>query len=223
MNEKEGFIKLHRKFLKWEWYTDTNTKVVFLHCLLAANWKAGKFKGHDIPRGSFASSWPQIAKQTNLSIQNVRTAINHLKSTGEITVKNMSGFSMITVLNYNLYQDDNSTVNSLLTDSQQATNRQLTPIEEYKNIRNKEYILSNAREEEPEKRPYGIYNNVYLSDDEITELVKAYPDEYQNMIENLSTYMRSKGKLYDDHYATLMKWKREDKAKQSYDYRKDVV
>ena len=70
---------------------------------------------------------------------------------------------------------------------------------------------------------------MYLTDPELDELMRAYPNEYEAMIENLSTYMRSHGKLYDDHYATMMKWKHEDeqkaKAKKAatYDYRKDVV
>ena len=42
------------------------------------------------------------------------------------------------------------------------------------------------------------------------------------MIENLSAYMRSKGKYYADHFAIMMKWKREDKKAETYDYRKDV-
>ena len=226
---EEGFIKLHRKMLQWEWYTDINTKAVFLHCLFMANWKDSRFMGVDVPRGSFVSSYTQLAAQTKLSVQNVRTAINHLKSTGELTVRTTSKFSVITVINYNLYQDDNRQSNSQPTGDQQATNRRLTTIEESKNIRKEEYTLTDAREEsEPIKHPYGIYNNVYLTDGEMDELIKAYPGEYQDMIENLSTYMRSKGKIYDDHYATLMKWKREDAEKKrqqadTYDYRKDVI
>ena len=33
----EGYIKLFRSMTKWEWYSDTNTKAVFLHLLLNAN------------------------------------------------------------------------------------------------------------------------------------------------------------------------------------------
>ena len=224
----EGYIKLHRKMLTWEWYTDTNTFRVFMHCLLMANWKDARFMGQEIPRGSFATSYPQIAKQTKLSIQNVRTAINHLKSTGELTVKTTPKFSVITVVNYCLYQDDNRVSNSRLTGNQQATNRQLTTIEEIKEYKKEKNISHDAREEE--KHPYGINNNVYLSDGEMDELIRSYPDDYTDMIENLSTYMKSKGKYYPDHYETMMRWKRQDEKKaeekkknEFYDYRKDVV
>ena len=128
----DAFIKLHRKMLDWEWYKDRNTFSLFIHCLLIANWKDGRFMGLVIPRGSFVSSYPQLAQQTNMSIQNVRTAVNHLKLTGELTVKSHVKFSVFTVVNYCKYQDDNRRTNRRLTDNQQATNRQLTTIEEYK-------------------------------------------------------------------------------------------
>lgn len=214
MNENNGYIKIHRKFLDWEWYKDEHTCRVFLHCLLMANWKDGRFMGHEIPRGSFVSSFPQMAEQTDLSVQNVRTAVKHLKLTGELTVKSYSKFSIFTVVNYCLYQDDNKVDNSQLTGNQQSANSQLTTIEESKKGRKKENISR-----EPEHRLYGIYHNVRLTDDEVQELIRQYPDDHQDMIENLSTYMRSKGKLYEDHFATMMRWKHEDeeKAKQKTD------
>ena len=132
----EAFIKIHRKMLEWEWYTDTNTFCLFLHCLLIANWKEGRFMGHTIPRGSFVSSYSQLARQTNMSIQNVRTAVSHLKSTGELTVCPHAKFSVFTVVNYNKYQDDNRQTNKQVTSNQQATNKQLTTIKEYKNSKN---------------------------------------------------------------------------------------
>ena len=47
----EGWIKLHRKILDWEWYDDINTKVLFLHLLLTANHEEQKWRGKIIERG----------------------------------------------------------------------------------------------------------------------------------------------------------------------------
>lgn len=75
---------------------------------------------------------------------------------------------------------------------------------------------AHAREETPvdEKNRYGIYNNVILKDEERDALMNEFPDSYQDKIDNLSMYMKSKGTLYRDHYATIMKWAREDANKQ---------
>ena len=41
----EGWIKLHRQILDWEWYDDINVKVLFLHLLLTANYEDKKWQG----------------------------------------------------------------------------------------------------------------------------------------------------------------------------------
>jgi hypothetical protein len=64
-----------------------------------------------------------------------------------------------------------------------------------------------------QKYRYGIFNNVKLTEDELQTLIEEYPDSYQEKIENLSQYMKSKGTYYHDHFATIMKWAREDEAK----------
>lgn len=101
----EGHIKLYRKFLEWEWYTDINTKVLFVHMLLKANWKDGKFMGTTVPRGSFVSSIDALARETKLTSDEVRTAIKHLKKTNEITKQSTNKFTIFTVVNYASYQD----------------------------------------------------------------------------------------------------------------------
>lgn len=208
----DAFIKLHRKMLDWEWYKDTNTFVLFIHCLLIANWKEGKFMGHTIPRGSFVSSYPQLAQQTNLSIQNVRTAVSHLKSTGELTVKSHAKFSIFTVVNYNRYQDDNRQTNRQLTVNQQTANSQLTTIEEYKE-------REEGKEVKNIKHIYGEYSHVRLTDKERDRLFEEYGEaETLKAIKFLDEYIQMKGYKAKDHNLAMRKWVfnavREQEAKQ---------
>ena len=76
----DGHIKLFRKFLDWGWYQDINTKVLFIHMLLKANWKDGKFMGTTVPRGSFVSSIRNLAYETGLTEREVRTGISPPKN-----------------------------------------------------------------------------------------------------------------------------------------------
>lgn len=99
-----GWIKIHRKFIDWEWYDDINTKLVFLHCLLRANWEDDQWHGIPIQRGSFISSHGKIAEESGLSVSKVRTAINKLKSTGEIAFISTSKYTMVTICEYETYQ-----------------------------------------------------------------------------------------------------------------------
>jgi hypothetical protein len=95
----------------------------------------------------------------------------------------------------------------------QALGRQGATIEqrnkETKKQRNKETREGSPIEDEP-LLSFGVFGNVKLKKSELLELEDAYPDNYQDMIENLSSYMRSTGKRYDDHFATLMRWARKD-------------
>jgi len=131
---KDKWIKLFSKFTEWEWYKDTNTKNVFIHCLLKANWKEGHFEGQTIPRGSFITGRKELANQLNMTEQEIRTALKHLNSTNEITIKTTNKFSVITIVNYDLYQQNNQEANQQLTNNQPTTNQQLTTIVEYKTI-----------------------------------------------------------------------------------------
>lgn len=132
-----GFIVLHRKITEWEWYDDTNTFRLFVHCLLRANHKPKFWHGISIERGSFVSSYQNIAAELKLSIQKIRTSLNKLKSTGEITYKSTSQYSIITVNNYNQYQDKNEQVNTPLTNDQQSNNNQITTNNNENNVNNK--------------------------------------------------------------------------------------
>lgn len=151
--DEQGWIKVNRKLLNWEWYKETNTKSLFIHALLRANFDDQKFQGIIVPRGSFVSSYPNLAAETGLSVQNVRTALKRLISTGELTVKKYPKFTLFKVENYDMYQTPNSQTNSQLTGNQQASNSQLTTIKEIKNVRNKEikniYIAPTSDEAEP--------------------------------------------------------------------------
>lgn len=121
-----NYIKISRKLLDWEWYKNINTKVLFIHMLLRANWKDRKFEAKTIPRGSFVSSLPQLSLETGLTVREVRTAIEHLKTTGELTVKSSSKNSVFTINNYSLYQTSDTQIDSQTTDERQANDRQTT-------------------------------------------------------------------------------------------------
>ena len=121
-----GFILLYRQITEWEWYQNPNTFRVFLHILLKANFTDGRFEGREVKRGQLVTSLPKLSQQTKLTIQQVRTAIKHLISTGEITDEGTSQYRIITVVKYNEYQQDNRQNNRQVTDDQQTSNRQST-------------------------------------------------------------------------------------------------
>ena len=105
MNRANGFVILNRRILDWEWYRNTNTSALFIHLLLRANFTDRRFEGRVIARGQLVTSLSSLAEETGLTFQQVRTALAHLISTGEITSERLRRGRIITVRNYAQYQD----------------------------------------------------------------------------------------------------------------------
>lgn len=158
-----SYIKIDRKILDWEWYSNINTKVLFLHMLLKANWKDGKFEGKTIPRGSFVSSYSTLERETNLTNREIRTAISHLKTTGELTVKKTNKYSIFTINNYNQYQVIDSQNDSQATVKRQSNVSLTSAIEEKKEYKegNKYNIYQQIAD---------LYNDICVSFPKVNKL-----------------------------------------------------
>ena len=76
-----------------------------------------------------------------------------------------------------------------------SSNDTLPPLSKPKNVRHK----------------YGEYKNVLLSDEDMEKLKIEFPNDYEERIERLSSYVESTGKKYKNHLATIRNWARKDK------------
>lgn len=69
--------------------------------------------------------------------------------------------------------------------------------------------------EPPHPRPFGKYENVFLSDEQVAELKNEFPSDWEQRIERLSEYMESSGRKYSNHLATIRMWAREETPKET--------
>ena len=102
---QNGFIALHRSLLQWEWYDDINTKTLFIHLLLTANYESKVWHGIAIERGQRLCSVAVLSSELCLTSKAIRTALNHLKQTGEVAIKTTNKYTLLTLVNYSKYQD----------------------------------------------------------------------------------------------------------------------
>ena len=137
-----GFIKIHRSLLDWEWWDDKNTFRLFMTILLLANWKDKKWHGKLIRRGSFWTSIESLSLKSGLTIRQTRTALNKLISTGEVTSEVTNEGRLITVVKYEVYQSNdaeatNETTNEVTGKRQTSDKRpdkRATTTEEYEDL-----------------------------------------------------------------------------------------
>lgn len=148
-----GWIKIHRKILDWEWYDDSNTFRLFMHLLLKANHKDKKYRGIVVETGSILTGRDLLSIETGLSVQQVRTCLERLKSTNEITINSSRQGTIIQIVKYKDYQVSTND----LTENQPKNNQQVTTNKNVKN--NKEENNINIEER---KQKFAISLNPYL-------------------------------------------------------------
>ena len=141
----DGII-LHKAFSNWEWYQDSNTVRVFIHCLLNANHEDKKWQGVLIKKGSFVTSYNQLSKELGLSKQQIRTSLKKLTATQYLTQSATHLYTTLKVENWALFQGGTKKDNTV---SNTVSNTVAT--QSPKNSKNnKENTINN-----------NIYNNIY--------------------------------------------------------------
>lgn len=169
------WVKLHTKLLNWEWYSDINTTRLFIHCLLKANYKDKEWKGITIKRGSFVTSLPKLSEETGLTVQQTRTSLDKLILTNNITNKSYTKYRVISIVNYESYQENNSQNNKQITDKQQTEQQQHQNIE-YKNILKKEKI---NKKEKKFIKPTLEELKKYIQDQQLNVNAEGFIDYYE--------------------------------------------
>lgn len=101
---KGGYIKTYRSILDWEWFKDRNTLQLWIYILHRVNYEPSRFQGMTIERGQMLESLRTISENTGLTMREVRTALDHLETTHEVTRKTTHYGTLITALKYDVYQ-----------------------------------------------------------------------------------------------------------------------
>lgn len=140
MNENTGWIKLHRAFLSWEWFDSAEMIKLFIYLLLMANHDDKKWRGVTIKRGQLATGLYSLSEATNLSVRKIRTCLARLQETGEIDKQSNNQYSIITICNYETYQEvprQSDKQNDKRTTNERQTNDNKQEFKEDKELKNK--------------------------------------------------------------------------------------
>jgi len=136
---EEGFVKVWRKIKKWEWYDDDETLAFFVRLIMKANWEDKRWHGHVVPRGSFIAGRKTLAKEFKRSERRIRTLVERLKATSELTSKSTNRFTIYTLVNYEKYQsrdfETTSQVTSQPSGKRPASRQQETTTKEVQEVK----------------------------------------------------------------------------------------
>lgn len=99
-----GYIKLHRSIMNWEWYSDIYTFYVFVHLLMTVSIEDSQWRGIEVKRGERVTSYAKLASETGLTEKRIRTCINRLERTGSVARCKYPKYTVFTVLSFDKFQ-----------------------------------------------------------------------------------------------------------------------
>lgn len=138
-----GFIKVWRKTVDAGWLQNHKLCAFWLWCLLKATHKeydliVGCQQVHLMP-GDFVFGLNKASEELAMSIRSIRTIINFLKKSQNLTIKTTNKFSIISIVNWDIYQQTETTIDTqndkLPTSYRQATDNK-QECKEHKNVKN---------------------------------------------------------------------------------------
>ena len=210
----DGYILIARKILQSRlWGLSSSDIIMALTCVLLANhkdkvWFDGK-KNVNITRGTFITSMDKLQQilPRGFSPMKIRTSLLHLKNLRFLTNQTTNRYSLITIINYNDYQDKGSYVTNTITIKQQTDNKRITTNNndnnDNKEKKRKKYIKKELH-----------LQFVLLSKEELQKLQDKFGQtQTDNWIARLNGYIGSKGTKYASHYRTILNWDRMAKEK----------
>jgi hypothetical protein len=122
-----GFIKLYRNQETFEFLKNDKLFRFWCYLQLKATYKSNVaivgYQQIELKPGQLIFGRKKAAKETGLSEQNIRTCINSLISTNKITIKTTTKFSIISIINWECYQNSEAENNQVIN---QQSNKQLT-------------------------------------------------------------------------------------------------
>lgn len=174
----------------------------------------------------------EIMKTINRSRPTAVKALDELdKNTGGIGLieRKRLGFgkpNIIYVKDFTSYEGEkleNQTSSSKEIELQEVKNfnyrSKETKLQEVKKVdpTNTNYIKTDSTKTDfnQEQKAFGAFQNVFLSNKELSNLKTILSNQLENYIQRLSSYLKSTGRTYEDHEATILSWFYKDQGQQT--------
>lgn len=229
-NKRLGYVSLFRSMLEWEWFTDINTTHLFIYCLLSANHKDKRYRGDLVKRGSFLTSLDILSKKTGLTVSQVRTSLKHLELTHEVTCSKSAKGTVISIENYDLYQNNDTLNDKPMTKQRQTNDKPMTTNNNDNNVNNVvvsadtttttttfrydddfERFWKAYKKKGNKRETYVVWNEKNFSNDEIELVVFAAKEYSKENASDRASMMYSRtfleNEIYLDYQDKFKKYK----------------
>jgi hypothetical protein len=204
----QGYIKLWRKTIQSQVFSNEGLFKVWAWCLMKASYRkrcVGFQTGKggvevNIEPGQFVFGRRSAAKELGMDPNTIWKRMHKLKNLQNLTLESNQQYTIVSIINWNTYQEEN-------LESNLESNQQVTSKYPASNTNNKDKKEKNVKKENNNKILYPEF--VYLAEGEHKKLIEQFGDAgTKERIERLNIYLGSTGKTYKSHYYTILNWER---------------
>ena len=96
--------------------------------------------------GQFIFGRKQAALDIGVTERNIRTNVHFLEKSGNLTIKTTNKFSIISIVNWHIYQTEENKTTSEVTHKRPASDQQVTTNKNEKNVKNKKLFVADSIE-----------------------------------------------------------------------------
>ena len=100
LKTNNGFVKLPRTILEWEWYDHPDVFRLYIHLLIKVNYAPARWRGMEILEGEHITSTAKLSTELNMSEFKVRESLSKLEKTGFIKKTTTNKFTKLKLLQY---------------------------------------------------------------------------------------------------------------------------
>jgi len=190
MSSNQGWIKLHRALLDWQWFSDANTSHVLMYCLMKANHKDKQYRDTLVKRGTFLTGRDMISLETGCSVREVRTALKRLESANVLTSKTSRQGTVIEVINYDRYQASDQQNDQQATNERPTNDQRATTNKNDKKEKNEKNTLS-------DDAPPAEDGELVLIEEEVETKIDTEKDFLRDLWESAPAIARSRSSKKD--------------------------
>lgn len=105
----EGWIKIHRRLLDWEWMNCPNMVALWVYLLMKAANEDKDWQGETIEKGQLITSVSTISRETGIPTASVRRGLERLIMSKQVSIQTTKKWSKITICKYESYQQSSQT------------------------------------------------------------------------------------------------------------------
>ena len=209
--DNRGWIKIHRKIEENAIFSSEWGLKIWIWCLLRAGHSEndvyfGLTKIH-LKRGQFIFGRESASKQLHIKPSTLRNWMEQLKMDSYIDIKPTNKYSIVTVLNWSKYQDNEQ------QKGQQSDNR-VTTDGQQSDTNNKDNNVNNENNDKKKIQIFSSKGDITLPVmNEIAEKYHVPLSFVQSKFDDMSNWMAAKGKVYRNYKAALSNWVKSDALK----------